>query len=1082
MARSIICADGNPGAHGRPGVDGSEGRSLGLDGSDGTSAGPASSGESGGAIRATLEATDRSTGSYSVSYACIAPGSDLEEGMPILAAGHDLLLLARGGDGGNGGQGGRGGDGAKGTYGPDATRYYNGEDGGPGGDGGDGGGGTDGARGGDGGTITVTVDEAHSFLLMAIQQSEAPTPLIACGRGGAPGIHGQGGEGGAGGEGGNSYTWTTTSSYTDSNGNRHTRTHRHTNPGGENGPRGKNGQTPSRSIEPGDDGSPGSFTIELRRGNAVVGRFLRRYDLELVDFEWKELDTPTLDDVLEFGETIVVSRLRLRNIGKMPTPPQQRVRLTLAEQTWLRPHADELFIDRSLAPGEIIEVEGPLHFDIAKPPRAEPGDPRVIVETIAPRAEQLGIEIEGKPASTAPFRRRYTNVTLEKQFEARFPLENRDGILVLRSLAPGERSKIRFTVHNISSRDLGVGSENGRRVRLQLEHCGGDINREHLLFTAADGIDHDLDDSDDSDSGYFLDVDKIAAGGSFTVEGRVGFAAEAQAYVGAELSFTIWIESLALDGTLEPVQERRVELRVEPEYAPGRNAQVVLVTHNEVSHAVFHAWSDLLEHQLKLTTDEWSLARYGHFNHETATSSGESLGATLADKLVIVLNRPFNPGSTDEKALPTNFLQGKDFRASVTARRTRYLVVGSDEFTMQEWLYPTGLVPGDGGEYDDLRAYRRNLAAEGDSRYEAHAGIDFTRSFDTVAIEVTRWPWGQPPHDLLHNRALALQAELCRLYPHRRYLVIHHGGSPEVVGRRFGILKRWALGHLEIRRSLNLETSAAIFVRADEAAMDDPALVASELVHYGLLLALPFETKLTRLAAQISQLAPLSGEQRALANLLVAVILVDLSAEQAALRRTKGRIDDGMLERRLSYLAYLRSFPFSTPNSDDPAKSTILVELCAGLRVLACSQRSRLTWFGRQAKVSHYLSACAHELEGHLFANYGSSGEHLDEMRQRIDARCKTRLADISAGSSGFSRLFWTAFLQESVLQEMQRPTPVASLAEREIDIWRLPSERVWPSSALDRAQVHERRLQRAQRALAAAHASDREAMLLDDT
>ncbi|MCA9662908.1 MAG: hypothetical protein KC486_31500, partial [Myxococcales bacterium] len=844
---------------------------------------------------------------------------------------------------------------------------------------------------------------------------------------------------------------------------------------------GASGRAPSRPIRRGDDGAPGSFAVELRRGDAIVGRFAARYDLELLDFAWRELDTPTHDDVLEFGETIVVSRLLLRNAGGMPTPPRQRVRLTLAEQTWLRPHADELFIERSLAPGEAIELEGALRFDIAKPQRPEPGDPLVIAEIIAPRAEQLGVEIEGEPAAAAAFRRPYANVALERRFEARFPIENRDGIRVLRSLAPGERSKIRFTVHNISSRDLGAASESGRRVRLQLEHCGGDIDREHLLFTAADGVSHDLDDSDSPESGYLLDVDKIAAGGSFTVEGSVGFAAATEAYVGAELSFTIWLESLALDGVLEPVQERRVELRAEPEYAPGRDARVILVTHNEVTHAAYHAWSDLLERQLELSTDEWSLARYGHFDHEAATPAGEALGATLADKLVVVLNRPFNPGSTDARALPTSLLQGEDFRASVTARRTRYLVVGSDEFAMQEWLEPTALVPGGGGEHRNLRAFRRALAAEGDSRYEARAGVDFTTSFDTVAVEVTWWPWGQPSSDLLHREALALQAELCRRHPHRRYLVIHHGGEPELVGRRLGILKRWALGHLEVRRSLNLETSAAVFVRADEAAMDDPAFVTSEVVRYGLLLALPFETKLERLAALISRAAPLSEGQRQTGLLLVAVLLVDLSEEQAALRRAEGRLDDGMLERRLSYLAYLRGFPFAVPSTDDPAKHGILVELCAGLEVLARSQRSRLTWLGRQAKISRHLAACARELEDHLFADYGGSSERLDEMRARIDARRDARLAELSRGASGLMRLVWTAYLQESVLEQMQRPTPVAFEVEREIDVWRIPTERVWPSSALDHAQVHERRRQRTQAALAAAHASDREAMLVDD-
>ena len=50
----------------------------------------------------------------------------------------------------------------------------------------------------------------------------------------------------------------------------------------------------------------------------------------------------------------------------------------------------------------------------------------------------------------------------------------------------------------------------------------------------------------------------------------------------------------------------------------------------------------------------------------------------------------------------------------------------------------------------------------------------------------------------------------------------------------------------------------------------------------------------------------------------------------------------------------------------------------------------------------------------------------------------------ISRGASGLMRLLWTAYLQESVLEQMQRPTPVAFEVERGIDVWRIPTERVW--------------------------------------
>jgi len=928
--------------------------------------------------------------------------------------------------------------------------------------------------------VRILVDAADTYLLMTVDQSEAPAELVISGAGGSPGEHGSGGSGGAGGAGGNSYSWTETYTTTDSRGNRQTRTRTRRNSGGRSGSPGRSGSSPRHGLAAGARGAEGSFTIELFDGEELLGTFPFRYDLQLEGFTWRELQSPTRDGVLEFGETIEVLRPRLRNIGAMPTPANHRVRLTLAEQPWLTPHDDEIFLERALAPGEVVELDGILRFDIVRPPDLEPGDPFIIQEIIAPQAEQLGPELPGEPASATPFRRRYANVSLAETFEARFPLENRDGIRVLRSLAPGERSKILFTVHNISQRALGGRSEGGRRVRLQLEHISGDVSREHLLFTDAEGIAHDLDEGERSDVGYFIDVESVDAEDTFTLAGVLGFASATKVYVGAELSVTIWLESLALDGIFEPIQERRVSLRAEPGYAPAEDTKVILVTHNEVTRASYEAWNKLIEQGIELRADEWSLARYGHFDHSTPTPAGPTLGETLSDRLVVVLNRPFNPSSTDERALPTSLIQGADFRASVTARRTRYLVFGSAEFQMAQWLEPAGMIPGGGRDFPDVRAFRRALAEESDSHYESTAGIDFTANFDTIAIEARRWPWGTPRGDLLQRRAIALQEELCRLYPHRRYLVIHHGTTPEYLGRSYGLLARWSCGHLEVRRSLNLETSAAVFVPADDASMDDPAFVTSDVVHYALLLALPFAAKVERLAALIARSATLSAEQRSTGRWLVIVLFVDLSEEQSALRRAQGRADESMLERRLSYLTYLRGFPFSAPKGDDPAKHELLVELCAGLEVLARSQRSRFSWFGKQAKISRYFTECVHELERYLFTDYGGSDEVLRSMRERIDARRDEALTKLGEEVGFFARLFRSAAYQARALYTMQRPADVSEQVQREIDVWREPAERVWPSSALDRAQLTEHHRQRTQKALAAAYSIDRETMLVD--
>src|SRR5690606_19965989 len=167
------------------------------------------------------------------------------------------------------------------------------------------------------------------------------------------------------------------------------------------------------------------------------------------------------------------------------------------------------FIARSLGIGESIVVPGMLRFQIPRPVIVEPADPLVIQETIWPTADQLGPEPAGHPVAATPFQRRFDNATFTHTCVARFPVQNTEGIRVLLSLAPGEQSRIIFSVDNIASVALGSDSAVGRRVRVQLELTGGDIEPEQLVFLDAEGSKHILHDTEDAGSGYYIEAPLI---------------------------------------------------------------------------------------------------------------------------------------------------------------------------------------------------------------------------------------------------------------------------------------------------------------------------------------------------------------------------------------------------------------------------------------------------------------------------------------------------------------------------------------------------------------------------------------------
>jgi len=155
--------------------------------------------------------------------------------------------------------------------------------------------------------------------------------LVDGGLGGKAGRNGRAGSGGPGGRGGSSHSWTTTSYsyYTDSNGHRQTRSHTdyHSNPGGIDGPYGPDGYPGNAHTYCGVDGQKGSFEYIVEHTAGVV-KYLDKYDLKMEDFVFI---FPEEDQVIEPGEKGVVISVTLYNKGLMPSPYHQDLFISLVD-------------------------------------------------------------------------------------------------------------------------------------------------------------------------------------------------------------------------------------------------------------------------------------------------------------------------------------------------------------------------------------------------------------------------------------------------------------------------------------------------------------------------------------------------------------------------------------------------------------------------------------------------------------------------------------------------------------------------------------------------------------------------------
>ena len=890
-------------------------------------------------------------------------------------------------------------------------------------------------------------------------------------------VGGRGGDGGTGGRGGSSYLWTETERNPDGT----TRVRSRSNPGGSRGPSGSRGSTPRSTLHSGYDGSDGAFSIREAMPDGTTRTWPRSYDLVIEGFDIAEQATPDADGVFEPGEVFELRDIIVANCGGMPTPRGAPIRLRAASGEWLEPVGDPARAPDAIEPGHRAVVPGPLRCRIVRPVIDEPAPPFAIDIETSPIAWQCG---PPEPPWDA-FSRRYEAAWAPRTIHAQFPIHIDGDVLVLRSLAPGEASRFCLSIANISSCDIGILSDRTRRVRVQVARVSGDLDPTHLQFTGPDGVTRVLHDEPGPESGYAVDIDHIAASTAHAFEGTLSVDEAALPWAGATVEVTLWLAGLDDRDTLQIVHRQRVSVRAEPGYVASDDAKSILITHDQIERDVWLAWSDLFDGQLQLPTDEWSIARYGHFDQDAVLGDGRSLRAHVAQKLVVVLNQPFHAGPSALKDLPSDYLRSTDFRTSVTVDHTRYLVAGSLEFALGQWLEPTATLRAGGDDYPDPNALFEALQHDTDPYTEQTFGEEIMARWDTVVVDRHHWPFGMPDTDACVLRAAhRLSRALHRLHPHRRYVLVMR---PDVLPTRSGggwLRPRWRCGTIEVRRSLDHVGNAAVALRLDEAESTDRRMVDRADTRFAVLMALPFEQRLDVLNRLLRERAPRTDDTMAIGFALVRTLLVDLSTEQQLATEVLATDDGVPIHERLPALRQLCEHPLMTGlAADDPAWQWLFL-LAGGVLTLTRSVRP---WWGRWGRRKHLWAhnrACVEPwlsdvFDGHVTDIDGDITMDLETAREPIEAAARSFRLGIRAYSSWWSRLWATRRARHAVSLAMQDDTPIGTTVFLESDTWTDPNERVWSAEQFDAAVEAERDRLRRQAALREGNAANRREMLV---
>lgn len=206
---------------------------------------------------------------------------------------------------------------------------------------------------------------------------------------------------------------------------------------GLDGRDGETGASVTVPLHKGTKGEEGTITIAVQHDDGTTRRYNSAWSLELVDFE---IEDENADGVFEPGEFLHIRRVRVRNIGGMPSPTC-RIPVTLADYS-------DIFERVSAADGGVaflptsIPAAGEASMEGSIKVRIKPNTRPLALGT---RYEEKGwLQIR---ADMPWLERRLPSFELRKDVNIAYPCGFGD-FEHLSTVAQGAASKIQFKVRN----------------------------------------------------------------------------------------------------------------------------------------------------------------------------------------------------------------------------------------------------------------------------------------------------------------------------------------------------------------------------------------------------------------------------------------------------------------------------------------------------------------------------------------------------------------------------------------------------------------------------------------------------------
>ena len=796
---------------------------------------------------------------------------------------------------------------------------------------------------------------------------------------GFAGEAGSGGAGGSGGRGGRSYHWTEQRSYTDSQGNRRTRTIHRSNRGGRNG---RSGRTGNRSRYRAKDGRPGNvglFRIVVESENGRLREYPSPYDLGLISF-----DIASEYTILEPDSLISIDNIEIENFGGMPTPENYTIRISIQSDRWLIHDEVDLVMHRAIEPGERYRFDQHglkirLGDYIVDAPRRQPF---TLDHPINPTARmESGI--------CRPFR----NFENGEEAEIRFPVELSE-IVSLRSLAPGESTRMIFSITNVGTETLAQ-KYLYRAVRCNIRRLSGDLDPAAVVFFDLEG-----NESEIVSHSFTQPIQELAPGQSVQIETRVGIrdSAHVTPYekfeIGVDLDLQRPTSSESPD-SYRTVDYRKTFIRVSEQYQFEDGSRFLLIANQKTSVNDIEKWTQLADY-FGSGMDVWDVSYYGFLDLIRELPGDQSLLKHWRGKTIIIPNNYYQTPAGSSVAFDQ--LAKWQLRKAAADFDINFYVVG-DSRTGGEQLLTNALIPVDEmnsasdlkTQQDFLREVDRWNQYIRKSKQVVGGATKDIREFADISLgSVHRFEIKprtflfQPDKRWLEKQANKLQRHLGKHDPLHRWVIVHRYDTGDT-DTEWGFFRKRQVGTLEVRRTLDSSTGSAVLYEVDGIDAIDQEFISSQENKHGIFLALKFEDKVDRFIRLVSERIfpryseeyidrPLTDDEISqIGNELLDSILVDLFNEQRIARqaRTWGRSHVNVLMPKLNYLAE-RSLNYGVSLSQmdqHDASMALLYELIANVHYIA--YKSKTAWDSAWMPTS-------------LFKRSRAVSAHLDDRAERI--------------------------------------------------------------------------------------------------